>query len=311
MARIVFMGTPDFAVPSLEKLIVSQEVVGVVTQPDRGVGRGRKQKPSPVKVAAQKAGIPVYQPKSLRSTESAAPLIDWAPDLIVVAAFGQILRPHILELPASGSLNVHASLLPRWRGASPIQHAILGGDTKTGISLMKMDEGLDTGPVYNQEAITIYSNDTAETLHDRLANLGAESLARYLPDILSGNLKPIAQDNSSATYAPMINKQDGQIDWADTSGQIERHIRAMTPWPSAFTYWCGQLLKVWPVAAIGGEYLPIGKTGEVVDYQGGAAVLTETGGVQLSDVQVAGKRRTSISEFLRGRSDFIGSQLPN
>ena len=311
MARIVFMGTPEFAVPSLEKMIGSQEVIGVVTQPDKGVGRGRKQRPSPVKVAAQKAGIPVYQPKSLRSTESAAPLVSWAPDLIVVAAFGQILRPHILELPANGSLNVHASLLPRWRGASPIQHAILGGDTETGISLMKMDEGLDTGPVYAQEAITIYPSDTAETLHDRLAILGAESLMRNLPDILSGNLKPVAQDNSSATYAPMINKQDGQINWANTSRQIERHIRAMTPWPSAFTYWCGQLLKIWPIEAIEREHLPIGKAGEVLDYQGGAAVLTESGGVRLNYVQAAGKRRTSISEFLRGRSDFIGSQLPN
>ncbi len=305
------MGTPEFAVPSLEKMIGSQEVIGVVTQPDKGVGRGRKQRPSPVKVAAQKAGIPVCQPKSLRSTESAAPLVSWAPDLIVVTAFGQILRPHILELPASGSLNVHASLLPRWRGASPIQHAILDGDTKTGISLMKMDEGLDTGPVYTQEAIAIHSTDTAETLHDRLANLGAESLARNLPDILSGNLKPIAQDNSSATYAPMINKQDGKIDWADTSGQIERHIRAMTPWPSAFTYWHGQLLKIWPVEVIEREHLPIGELGEVVDYKGGAAVLTATGGIRLNDVQAAGKRRTSISEFLRGRSDFIGSHLPN
>jgi methionyl-tRNA formyltransferase len=311
MARIVFMGTPEFAVPSLEKLIASQEVVGVVTQPDRGVGRGRERRPSPVKVTAQKFGIPVYQPKSLRSSESAAPLVEWQPDLIVVAAFGQILKPNILELPARGGLNVHASLLPRWRGASPIQHAILGSDTKTGISLMKMDEGLDTGPVYTQEVISIRPDDTAKTLHDRLAILGAESLARNLPDILSGDLKPLAQDNSSATYAPMIKKQDGQIDWTDTSGQIERQIRAMTPWPSAFTYWRGQLLKIWTAEVIEGEHLPIGKPGEVVEYQGGAAVLTESGGVRLHDVQVAGKRRTAIREFLRGRSDFIGCQLPN
>ncbi len=305
------MGTPEFAVPSLEKLIASQEVVGVVTQPDRGVGRGRERMPSPVKVAAQKFGIPVYQPKSLRSSESAAPLVKWVPDLIVVAAFGQILKPNILALPASGCLNVHASLLPRWRGASPIQHAILGSDTKTGISLMKMDEGLDTGPVYAQEVISIRPDDTAKTLHDRLAILGAKLLARNLPDILSGDLKPLAQDNSSATYAPMIKKQDGQIDWTGTSGQIERQIRAMTPWPSAFTYWRGQLLKIWTVEVIEGEHLPIGKPGEVVEYQGGAAVLTESGGVRLHDVQAAGKRRTAISEFLRGRSDFIGSQLPN
>lgn len=311
MAKIVFMGTPDFAVPSLKILVKSHDVVGVVTQPDREAGRGRERRPSPVKLVAEQLGIPIYQPKTLRSSESAAPLFAWEPDLIVVAAFGQILKPHVLELPRHGSLNVHASLLPRWRGASPIQHAILSGDSKTGISLMKMDEGLDTGPVYVQQALKIEVNDTAQTLHDRLAKLGAELLEQNLEDILTGTLKPCTQDDSSATYAPMIKKQDGQIDWTKSSEHIERQIRAMTPWPSAFTFWRGQLLKIWPVEIIKGEYLPIGRPGKVVEYQGGATVLTESGGIRLHDVQTAGKRRTSISEFLRGRPDFVGSQLPD
>lgn len=305
------MGTPEFAVPSLEGLIANHEVVGVVTQPDRRAGRGREQKPPPVKVTAEKAGIPLYQPRSLRDAEAAMPLVEWQPDLIIVAAFGQILKLHVLELPALGSLNVHASLLPRWRGASPIQHAILGGDAETGISLMKMDEGLDTGPVYAQAAIKIEPNDTAETLHDQLAFLGAKTLARYLPDILSGKLQPIAQDNSAATYAPLIKKQDGQIDWNDTSENIERHIRAMTPWPSAYTSWRGQMLKIWAAEKIGEEQLPTGNPGEVVNYQGGAAVLSTSGGIRLQSLQVAGKKRTSITEFLLGRADFIGSQLPD
>jgi methionyl-tRNA formyltransferase len=163
------MGTPEFAVPALQTLIDAYNVVGVVTQPDRQAGRGRQLRPPPVKVAAQESGIPIFQPKSLRSEESAQPLRDWAPDIIVVAAFGQILRPHVLELPPLGCLNIHASLLPRWRGASPIQHAILAGDRQTGISLMRMDEGMDTGPVYAQSTVVIARDETAATLHDKLA----------------------------------------------------------------------------------------------------------------------------------------------
>ena len=194
MIKIVFMGTPDFAVPVLNKLIETQEVVGVVTQPDRPAGRGRKMQPPPIKAATFAAnttlttGIPIYQPRSLRSEEAAERLREWQPDMIVVAAFGQILRPHVLDLPPLGCLNVHASLLPRWRGASPIHHAILAGDRETGISLMQMDVGLDTGPVYVQEAIPIQADETAETLHDRLALLGAEMIERHLDRIVSGEL---------------------------------------------------------------------------------------------------------------------------
>lgn len=308
MANIVFMGTPEFAVPSLESLIKTQTVVGVVTQPDRPAGRGMKLRPSPVKQVAEQAGIPVYQPKSLRSEAAAEPLRHWRPDLIVVAAFGQILRPHVLELPPHGCLNVHASLLPRWRGASPIQHAILAGEPETGISLMRMDVGMDTGPIYIQQAIPIQPNDTAATLHDRLAELGAIMLTQYLDDILAGRLTPIPQDDSLATYAPLIRKEDGRLDWQQTSQALERRIRAMTPWPGAYTIWQGTPLKIVAARPVT-ERLPAGEPGEVVPYQAAAAVLTGNGGLELQQVQLAGKRPMAITDFIHGRPDFIGSLL--
>lgn len=305
------MGTPDFAVPSLRRLIATQHVVGVVTQPDRQAGRGKKMQPPPVKIVAQEAAIPIYQPESLRSLESLKPLIDWQPELIVVVAYGQILRPHVLELPAAGCLNVHASLLPRWRGASPIQHAILSGDKETGITLMKLDEGMDTGPIYVQEAIAIQDNDTAASLHDRLAGLGAQLLTEHLDSIVSGQIQPVRQDDSAATYAPMIKKEDGQIDWRTPAPKIERQIRAMTPWPSAFTTWKGQLLKLWKVELLDQKRPPSVEPGMVVDFQGGAAVIANPGILLLQRIQLAGKRTVSIGDFLHGYPNFIGSTLGN
>ncbi len=255
MANVVFMGTPDFAVPVLKTLIESQTVVGVVTQPDRPAGRGKQLRPSPVKLTAQEANIPVYQPKSLRSEEAAQPLRDWQPDIIVVAAFGQILRPHVLELPPHGCLNIHASLLPRWRGASPIQHAILAGDAETGVCLMQMDVGLDTGPVYACMPTPISPTETAASLHDRLAELGANLLDVHLDNIVTGNLTATPQDNEQSTYAPMISKEDGRLDWQQTSSEIDRRIRAMTPWPGAFTTWQGELLKI-KSAAVANSHFP-------------------------------------------------------
>ena len=244
MSRIVFMGTPEFAVPVLQALIETQHVVGVVTQPDKPAGRGRNLKPSPVKVVAEAANIPVFQPKSLRKAERAAQLRDWEPDLIVVAAFGQILRPHVLDLPPHGCLNVHASLLPRWRGASPIQHAILAGDAETGISLMQMDAGLDTGPVFVTESVTIAADETASTLHDKLANLGGTMIRQYLDAIIAGDYSAETQDDTQSTYAPMISKDDGAVDWSDSAEQIDRLIRAMTPWPGTYTFWDDVQLKI-------------------------------------------------------------------
>jgi methionyl-tRNA formyltransferase len=309
MTKIVFMGTPEFAVPSLKRLIASHQVVGVVTQPDRPAGRGRQLQPPPVKLAAQANDIPVYQPISLRSEEAIEPIRKWAPDLITVAAFGQILRAHLLNLPPKGCLNIHASLLPRWRGAAPIQYAILSGDEESGVSLMRMDEGLDTGPVYVRQAIPIQPDETAATLHDRLAGLGASMLDDYLDRILDGELAAEAQDDTLSTYAPMLKKDAGVINWTQSAGQVDRQIRAMTPWPSAFTSWQGIRLKVLAAEPLASGDLPAGEPGRIVLVAGSAAVRTADGGIMLKRLQLAGKRAATVEEFLRGHSEFIGSRL--
>lgn len=308
MHRIVFMGTPEFAVPTLQALMETHQVVGVVTQPDRPSGRGRQLRPSPVKEAALAADIPLYQPASLRKETALEPIRAWAPDAIVVAAFGQILRPHLLDLPPLGCINVHASLLPRWRGASPIQHAILAGDAKTGVTLMKMDPGLDTGPMYVMESISIAADETAASLHDKLSALGATMLRRYLDDILNGRLLPTPQDDTDTTYAPMISKSDGQIDWSQSAQQIDQHIRAMTPWPAAFTSWQGTQLKILaatPTSHASTTHEP----GTVFATDSGIQVATGDGALMLRALQLAGKTRMDAEEFVRGRPDFVGSRL--
>lgn len=306
------MGTPEFAVPSLQALIETQNVAGVVTQPDRPAGRGRRLQPSPVKVAAEAAGIPVYQPKSLRKEETAVPLHNWQPDLIVVAAFGQILRPHVLNLPPHGCLNIHASLLPRWRGAAPIHYALLSGDNETGVTLMQMDVGLDTGAMYVQEAIPIHAHDTAETLHDRLAELGGTMLRAHLDDIVNGRIQPTPQNDDLSTYAPMLKKEEGQIDWNKTTTTLDRHIRAMTPWPGALTTWQGRQLKIMHAQVADGR-LPTGTPGQIVQRDAGGSpqtiALTGDGGLILQTVQLAGKTAVDITAFVNGRPDFIGSIL--
>lgn len=302
------MGTPDFAAPSLQTLIQTQHVVGVVTQPDKPAGRGNQLRPSPVKLIAQAANIPVYQPKSLKSQDAAAPLYAWQPDVIVVAAFGQILRAHVLDLPPYGCINIHASLLPRWRGASPIQHALLAGDAQTGVCLMQMDVGLDTGPVYVCEAIPISAEDTAVSLHDRLAQLGADLLRQHLPAILSGQLSAMAQDDSQSTYAPMIKKEQGIIDWQQSSQHIDRHIRAMTPWPGAYTTWQGQVLKILRATPAALAHA-VARPGQVLAQNGRLFVHCGTGSIQLGEVQLAGKKAMTADDFLRGHTHFTGSLL--
>lgn len=302
------MGTPEFAVSSLRSLIDTQNVVGVVTQPDRPAGRGRQLKPSPVKVVAQEANIALYQPRSLRSEEWAVPLREWQPDVIVVAAFGQILKPHVLELPPSGCINVHASLLPRWRGASPIQHAILAGDTQSGITLMKMDEGLDTGPIYVQESTPISGDDTSATLHDRLAAMGAEMLAQHLEAILEDRLHAQAQDDDLVTYAPMIRKEAGRIDWTQSAVAIDQLIRAMTPWPGAFSQWEDKNLKILR-AHLDADISSDAQPGTVARHDKKVFVQTGDGILVLEQVQLAGKKALSADEFVRGRAQFIGAPL--
>ncbi len=308
MARIVFMGTPAFAVPSLQRLIETQDVVGVVTQPDRPAGRGQQLRMSPVKEAALSAEIPLYQPKSLRKEAAAEPLRAWQPDVIVVAAFGQILRPHVLDLPPHGCLNVHASLLPRWRGASPIQHAIMAGDAESGITLMRMDVGLDTGPMLAKARVAIAADETAETLHDKLAALGADLLADNLEAILAGEITAEPQDDALSTYAPMISKADGKLDWSTSAEALDRHVRAMTPWPGAFTSWNGKLLKVLSAHPLTGR-TPSGQPGQVMAIEDGVAVVTAEGALALDRVQLAGKKASDAADFVRGRPEFVNSVL--
>lgn len=310
MTRIVFMGTPDFAVPSLQALIETQNVVGVVTQPDRPAGRGKKLRHSPVKVAAEKAGLPIYQPKSLRKVESADPIRDWEPDLIIVIAFGQILRPHTLDIPKHGCINVHASLLPRWRGAAPIQHAILAGDKQTGVCLMQMDVGLDTGATYACDVVQISADTTAQSLHDQLAALGGDMLKRDLGRILAGELEPTPQPDEGATYASMIRKADGQIDWSQSAAAIDRRIRAMTPWPSAFTTFEGKQLKILNGTPHGsGRHATVADGTVVVVDDNILGVTTGDGVLLLNRVQLQGKRAMDVADFVRGRTHFTGSIL--
>ena len=304
------MGTPEFAVPALEALADahSLDVVGVVTQPDRPGGRGRQLMLSPVKQAALERDLALFQPHSLRTPEAMVQLAAWKPDVIVVAAFGQILRQDVLDLPPHGCLNVHASLLPRWRGAAPVAAAILDGDDVTGVTIMRMDAGLDTGPILAQREEPILPDDTRATLQERLARMGAELLVETLPAYLAGGLPPRPQPEGGATYARQLRKEDGLLDWSRPADELARQVRAFTPWPGPFTTWRGRRLKVLrsaPLPGWRGETPP----GTVVALADGVAVATGEGALRLEKVQLAGKRPMDSAIFIRGQRDFVGSRL--
>jgi methionyl-tRNA formyltransferase len=305
MAKIVFMGTPDFAVPTLRELIAHHDVMGVITQPDRPAGRNRRLQMSPVKQVALENSVPVFQPEKLRRAEALETLKVWQPDVYVVAAFGQILSQAALDIPPWGSINVHASLLPRWRGAAPIHAAIRHGDSETGVTIMKMDAGLDTGPMLAREVVPIAAGETGQSLHDKLALVGAKLLTAVLPDYLAGSLQPQPQDDSLATYAPQVAKEEGNIFWGMEAAAIERLVRAFTPWPGTFTFWNGQQLKIHAGVVGEGKAEP----GRVVDTQQGAAVGTGGGLFFPTRVQLAGRNAVSMAEFVRGYAGFIGAQL--
>jgi methionyl-tRNA formyltransferase len=302
--RIVFMGSPEFSLPSLSALAEHYRVVGVVTQPDRPAGRGRELKPPPVKSLAMELGIPVIQPRRLKDVATMQQLRAWAPELIVVAAFGQILKPAVLDLPSHGCVNVHASLLPRWRGAAPIQAAILHGDAEMGITLMRMDPGLDTGPILSQRAIPIQPDDTAGSLGEKLAQIGAELLIDTLPGYLSGDINPEAQDDSASTYAPMLAKEKGRLDPAQPAEQLARQVRAFNPWPGATLDLDKQRLKVQRAHALDG---PTQSPGARLVYAGQPALTTGAGLLVLDEVQPPGKRPMSGADFLRGARDWTNS----
>lgn len=306
--RIVFMGTPEFALPALERLATHYPLVGVVTQPDRPAGRGRRVLASPVKEFALAEGIPVFQPERLRRLEAVERIRAWAPDLIVVAAYGQILRSAILELPRFGVLNVHASLLPRWRGASPVQAALLAGDTVTGVTIMKLDEGMDTGPIVVKREVPILPGETGGELETRLAEIGAQLLLEVLPDYIAGLVQPQPQPQEGATLAPRIPTEAAGIDWACSAITLERHVRAFAPAPGAFTTWNGTRLKV-----LRGEAVTCDTQaecpGSVFLWQKSPAVMAGEGALVLLQVQMAGKRPMNGDAFVRGRKDLLGAVL--
>jgi len=300
--RIVFMGSPDFALETLTALVDRYPVVGVVTQPDRLAGRGRVLTPPPVKLLAEELSLPVIQPTHLQDKETMAILREWNPDLFVVAAFGQILRQVILELPAFGCLNVHASLLPRWRGAAPIQAAILHGDKETGVTIMKMDPGIDTGPLLSQRSLSIRSDETAGSLALKLAELGAELLIETLPAYLSSDLKPQPQQGDY-TYAPMLKKSDGELDFTQSVNMLERKIRAYNPWPGTFMAWENGRLKIHQARAfsyVETDKLTSMKPGKRTIFEGEPAVITGNGLLILEELQPAGKKSMPGKVFLRG-----------
>jgi methionyl-tRNA formyltransferase len=311
--RIIFMGTPEFAVPTLRKLHESAatqpwQVVGVFTQPDRPAGRGNKLTPSPVKAYALAHQMPVWQPESFRKApESITALAEAAPTVIVVAAYGLLLPTSVLQIPTFGCLNVHASLLPAYRGASPITASILDGRNETGVSIMLMDEGLDTGPVISQGTQPIGADDTTATLTNRLAERGADLLVATLPRWLAGELPAIPQHElpGELSHCGRLEKEAGRIDWQQSASQIERMTRAYNPWPSAYTLWRGELFKIWEATALTGQAEP----GAIIMTPHGVAVGTGAGFLLLRTVQPAGKRAMPIQSFLNGAPDFVGSRF--
>jgi methionyl-tRNA formyltransferase len=298
--RLIFAGTPAFAVPSLRALIRSgQAPVAVYTQPDRPSGRGRKTRPSPVKTTALDAGIPVHQPPTLRDASAGAKLVALEADLMIVAAYGLILPQTALDAPRLGCVNIHASLLPRWRGAAPIQRAILAGDEATGICIMRMEAGLDTGPVFRCREVAIAADDTGGSLHDRLAAVGADLLLEVLPGILDGSLAPVPQDHARATYAKKLEKAEAAVDWSRDAPSIERQVRAFNPWPVAQTRLDGEVLRLWLARALPGSGGPPG----AVLHAGreGIDVATGDGLLRILSLQAPGKRPVDAAAFVNSR----------
>ena len=306
--QILFMGTSLFACPSLEKLLGKGEVVGVFTQPDKPQGRGLKVRVSPVKALALKNDLPIYQPENINQEEYFELIKKIAPDIIVVVAFGQILSPRILDLPKWGCINLHASLLPKYRGAAPINWAIIRGERVTGVTTMLMDQGLDTGDILMQQKLDILPEENAGDLHDRLAQLGAETLIETIEKWKKGEIVPQKQEESEATYAPPLKKEDGLIDWGKPAEMIYNQIRGMNPWPGAYTLLAGKRLKVFQTKLI--KKVSRKKPGTVLDITDeGIVVGTGEGRLLLTEIQLESRKRISADKFLRGYPIPAGTQL--
>lgn len=306
----MFMGTPDFAVPPLSALAMAgHEVALVVTQPDRPKGRGRKLSPPPVKVKALELGLPVYQPERIKRPEALEAVANALPEVIVVAAFGQILPKSVLDIPPSGCINVHASLLPKYRGAAPINWAIINGETVTGITIMQMDEGMDTGDMLMTSEERILPEDTAGSLTERLSVQGAGLLAQAMDGLRAGRLKPVRQESDKATYAPILKKEMGRLDWTKTADAIERLIRGLSPWPGAYTHRNGETIKVLG-AKVYTDTPFEGAPGEVVDVNAnGIKVMTGGGVLVIMELQAGGGRRMRARDFLSGHKVMRGERF--
>ena len=305
--RIVFFGTPSFALPTLQSLLDGpDQVVGIVTQPDREKGRGRKVVLSPVKELALRYGIHPLQPVKVKEEAFQEALRNLQPDLMAVVAYGQILPKSVLSIPKYGAVNVHASLLPKYRGAAPIAWAILKGEKVTGVTTMLLDEGMDTGDILLQTEVPIADGETCETLHDRLASLGAQLLLETLEKMKAGGVQPVSQDHSKTTYAPPLKKEDGHVDWKKGAVEIHRQVRAFNPWPGAFTKWGDQLLRI--CRGETRERSPVGKPGTVI-WVGSDFIEVETGknSYLIKEVQLEGRRRMTIREFLSGHPIPVGT----
>jgi methionyl-tRNA formyltransferase len=306
--RIVFAGTPEFSVPALDALhAAGHAIAAVYTQPDRPAGRGRTLTASPVKRRALELGLPVEQPGSFKEAGAVAQLAGHAADLMVVVAYGLILPQAVLDVPRLGCLNIHASLLPRWRGAAPIQRAILAGDTRTGVTIMKMDAGLDTGPMLLERPVGIGADETAGQLHDRLAAVGAEAIVTAIDEWLAGRIVPAPQPAEGATYAAKIRKEEATIDWTQPAAAIVRQVRAFNPWPVAETRWQGQQLRIWEARAL--EAAHDAAPGEVIEAAGGRlTVATGGGSLRVERLQLAGRGVLSTAEFLNANK-LLGARL--
>jgi methionyl-tRNA formyltransferase len=307
--RLVFMGTPDFAVPALQKLIdLGELVVTVVTQPDRPKGRGQRLASPPVKILAESHGIAVLQPAKVRAPEFIEVMRGLRPDMIVVVAFGQILPKALLDIPRHGCVNVHASLLPRYRGAAPINRCIINGDAETGVTIMQMDVGLDTGEMLLKKVTPIGPDEDARTLHDRLSLIGAEALAETLDLLLNEGFTPEKQDDLLASYAPMLKKEDGLIDWDNDPQTIRNLVRGLTPWPGAYTFLEGKTLKIYSCRVAGGSGIP----GTVLQAdRSGLVIACSSDGLLIEELQLEGKKRLSVKDFLAGYNIKPGAILGN
>ena len=311
--KVVYMGTPDFSVGALEAIINSgHEVTAVVTQPDKPKGRSKELQISPVKACALKHNLPVFQPVKIKEAEAVAKLREFEADIFVVAAFGQILSKEILTMPKYGCVNIHASLLPKYRGASPIQWAVLNGEEVSGVTIMQMDEGIDTGDILMQETVALDAKETGESLFDKLALCGADLIVKALDAIEAGDVTPIKQDEAASTHVGMLKKEFGKMDFSQDAVVLERKIRGLNSWPSAYTYFKGRALKIWDADVVSADGFEGAQCGEVCDVaKDSFLIMTGNGVLAMKEVQLEGKKRMDVKSFLLGNTIEKGMVFPN